>query len=60
MKIVSAVITSLFLTVGLAVTIEPTDSKEICRLQEIRADQLDELAWLTFEQLYCEHGGILP
>jgi len=60
MKLVLAVITSLFLTVGLAVAIEPTDSREIDFLQEIKVDQLGEMAWLTLEQIYFEHGGILP
>jgi len=60
MKIVFAVITGLFLSVGMSVTIDPIDSREICGLQGIRVDQLDDLAWLTLEQVYFEHGGILP
>ena len=60
MKIVCAVIAGLVLAVGLAVAIEPTDSREIDFLQEIQVDQLGEVAWLTLEQMYYEHGGILP
>ena len=60
MKFVCAVIAGLMLAVGLAVAIEPADSQEIGSLQEIRVDQLDDLAWLTLEQMYFEHGGISP
>jgi len=60
MKIVCAVIAGLVLAVGLAVAIEPADSQEIGSLQKIRVDQLDDLAWLTLEQMYFEHGGISP
>jgi len=60
MKFVFAVITGLFLSVGISVTIEPASTGEICHLQKIRVDQLDDLVWLTIEQMYFEHGGLLP
>ena len=60
MKIVFAVIAGLVLSVGLAVTIEPASTGEICHLQEIRLDQLGELVWMTLEQMYFENGGISP